>query len=132
MIPLYPRISGYKQQATLRETWLTLQASSQDRLSISDQPVFSPPSDVEGPGNARRAADLVAGSRQGGNLVLPLRNGCPGAARSGRYGVAQTWLSWGRVVRWQLSDGLGLNRRLGAGIMWYAFLPPAGEFGLAA
>jgi hypothetical protein len=30
----------------------------------------------------------------------------------------------GRVVRWQLSDGLGPDRRLAAAIMWL-WLPPA-------
>jgi hypothetical protein len=68
---------------------------------------------------ARRAAILVAGSRQEeitscrsgmGVLLLPVLVGT---------GVAQALaVVGGRVVRWQLCDGLGLDCRLGAGIMW--------------
>jgi hypothetical protein len=45
-----------------------------------------------------------------GVLLLPVLAGT---------GVAQALaVAGGRVVRWQLCDGLGLGRRLGAGIMW--------------
>jgi hypothetical protein len=45
-----------------------------------------------------------------GVLLLPVLV-CAGVARA-------LAVVGGRVVRWQLSDGLGLDRRLGAGIMW--------------